>query len=101
MKAEQYLVKISVKGRERTQLWETHSPLGLGSPIRWVLERNQAGVFLRDLAGEVGEVVNDGVIPVAREALEHGKVVELPGSRGKGPMQVRIHKIRPIPPAFA
>jgi outer membrane biosynthesis protein TonB len=101
MKSEQYVVKFKIKGRERTQLWEPHSPLGLGSPIRWVLERNENGVFIRDLTGKPGEVIKDNVVSISRDAIENGKAVDVPGARGPGAAQLRIHRLRPIPPAFA
>src|SRR4051812_46937901 len=100
MKPEQYLVKIGVKGKQRTELWEARQPLGLGSPIRWVLEKTQAGVYLRDVTGKNHEI-SDSVIHVDKEALEHGQQIGVPASHGKSPIKVSIHRLRPIPPAFA
>lgn len=101
MKPEQFLVKVAVKGKERSQLWEPTIPLGLGSPIRWVLERNPGGVFLRDVTGKVHEISKDGLIQVDKNTLANGETIDLPGGPGKPPIKVSIHKLRPIPPAFA
>jgi outer membrane biosynthesis protein TonB len=102
MKAEQFLVKVSINGRDRSELWDPAQPLRLGSPMRWVLENGPTGVMIRDLGHKVGEVVEDAAIPVPREALDSGKLISVPGARGgKAALLVQVQRLKPIPPAFS
>src|SRR5262245_47176615 len=100
MKPGQYLVKVGKIGKQRSQLWESNEPMGIGSPIRWVLEKTSTGVFIRDVTGKNHEI-SDSVIHVDKDSLEHGRMVEVPSGAGKSPIKLSIHKLRPIPPAFA
>jgi TonB family protein len=77
-----FVVTTSVLGSSRTQLWEGSKPLALGHPFRWVLERNEQGLRIRDLSGEAGKIVRGKTSEISLEQVASGKEVEIDVASG-------------------
>lgn len=78
----------------QTQVWESSHPLALGHPFRWVLERTETGVRLRDLTCETEKVLTDGVHELTHQQLDNGAEIAV------APYFLKIHSVREIAPAF-
>jgi TonB family protein len=77
-----FVVTTSVLGSSRTQLWESSKPLALGHPFRWILERNEHGLRIRDLSGDAGKIVRGKASEISFEQVAFGKEVEIDVSSG-------------------
>lgn len=80
--ATSFIVTTSISGRTRTQLWNPELPLALGHPLRWIAERTQDGVRIRNLALIPGRVTDGALCEINQQKLEHGTEVGLPGTSG-------------------
>ena len=97
MKAEKFLVTTrTANGRDRADVWDTSSPMGLGFPFKYVMERTAAGVMVRSLGGSVNQVQVGAAVLVDEQTLLNGAEIELPGTRTK----VRLRLVRPIRAAY-
>lgn len=89
MSKEKFLVVTSAKGKSRSWVWETDSPLGLGHPFRWVLERTDSGVWIRDL--------KSGGRHYSEAEIKSGSAFSL---NEKGDVSVRFRAVNPLRAAF-
>ena len=64
--ARSYIVTTSSKGKEQTIVWDSHTPLPIGHPFQWIIERT--GIHQRHIAAE-GELTSDLATEAARAAL--------------------------------
>jgi hypothetical protein len=80
--ATAFIVTTSISGRTRTQLWNPELPLALGHPLRWIAERTEAGVRIRNLALTPGRVTDGSLCEINHQKIERGTEVRLPGTSG-------------------
>jgi TonB family protein len=80
--ATSFIVTTSVSGQTRTQLWDPESPLALGHPLRWIAERTQNGVRIRNLALSPGKLVDGSLCEIPQQQLQKGAEIRLPGTGG-------------------
>lgn len=89
-----YLITTTIRGHSQTQVWDAAEPLALGSPMRWVLERSERGVRIRDLPGRLNQMAS-AVYEFDSERLnDQGAVLELPHA------SLRIRRARTSPEPF-
>jgi hypothetical protein len=51
-----YVVTTSIRGHSRTLIWDTTSPLTLGHPFRWLIEKTEEGIRVREVTQKLGEI---------------------------------------------
>ena len=90
MKAEKLILTSVVKGRTQVLLWDVTSPISLGHPIRWVLERTDSGVRIRNLLSA------DPAIQLGEDVIDGKTSVQLPHSE----LQISLKRVRPIRAAY-
>lgn len=56
-----WIVSLHIRGVLIQKIWEGRTPLGLGQPTRWMLERTAEGIRVHDLASPIGLVSEDHV----------------------------------------
>jgi TonB family protein len=102
-RAHSYVVTTSINGSARTQVWHAEAPLSLGFPFRWVLERTERGVRVRNIATATDEVQTAAVREIPEDQLREGASVELPRGSDQGlpSVEFRIRPVMPVPPAYA
>ncbi len=79
-------------------VWDTHAPMGLGRPFRYVLERMDHGVRIRNLSGNFNEVLNNQTIKVDSTKVDKGTAISL---NAKSQLTVEFKRLVPVPPAYA
>jgi TonB family protein len=80
--SQAFIVTTSVSGTSSTQVWNPELPLALGHPLRWIAERTQSGVRIRNLGLKPGEVASGSLCEIPNERLEKGAEVKLPDVSG-------------------
>jgi outer membrane biosynthesis protein TonB len=95
--ATQYIVTTSVSGRTRTQVWDPEMPLALGHPLRWIAERTESGVRIRNLGLAAGQVATGSLCEVSQNQISAGTEVRLPG---RGDVSLTIRHACVQKPAF-
>jgi TonB family protein len=86
MKNSTFVVKVTAGGAVASKTWNTESDLALGHPIRWVLERSEKGIQIRNLS-------DDSVRQLSESQLE--KEIELHSG-----YKVALKEIDALPPAY-
>lgn len=94
MNAREYVVTFRTRNASRTQVWDSRSPLMIGHPFRFLLERTSEGVRAREISGATGEWIDSPVRALSSDQISKGQEIELPG------LKVRVRKTRAIAPAF-
>lgn len=77
-----FIVTTSIAGNSKTQIWNPELPLALGHPLRWIAERTQSGVRIRNLAIKPGQVASDSLCEIPNERLGQGTEIHLPHASG-------------------
>ena len=102
-----YVVKIKVGGATSTRIWHApmnglnDQPLTIGHPMRWVLERTDSGVTVRNVSEAIERA---GAVPkasssqpsksVSHAAIEKGAEIDLPELRSvKTGYQIEIRPV--------
>ncbi|OFZ54893.1 MAG: hypothetical protein A2428_11755 [Bdellovibrionales bacterium RIFOXYC1_FULL_54_43] len=101
--AGHYVVTTSIRGVSRTQIWHAHSPLTLGHPLHWVIERTENGVRARNISGTMSVPRKEGLRELDNQALEKGAELELPFFEEKEkrpPCVLKIHRMTSVRPIF-
>lgn len=94
--AETLLLQTILRGEKRSQIWSGTTPIAIGYPFRWILERTPKGVRVRDILRGI-------LYPIDNDAISHGATVEL-----KDPMErrsrshpvIHLKKAAVIPPIY-
>ncbi|MCM2278519.1 MAG: AgmX/PglI C-terminal domain-containing protein [Oligoflexia bacterium] len=92
---DEYVVTTSARGSSRTQVWDSARPLAIGHPLRWVVERTEKGVRVRDLSAP-------GLKEIPASQLD-GTELDLPrepGSPDSDRVRLKIHPVHRVLPAF-
>ncbi len=89
-----FVVTTSIRGATKTQVWESSKPLALGHPFRWILERTDNGVRLRNLGGAIERIQTDGVRELTDEQIKSGTEIDI------APYRLRIRPVVHAPAAF-
>jgi TonB family protein len=94
-----FIVTTSISGTSNTQIWNPELPLALGHPLRWIAERTQSGVRIRNLALTPGQVSSnsDSLCEISNDKLAQGLEIKLPNARG---VSFRIRPAQLQAPAF-
>jgi TonB family protein len=91
-----FVITTSVRGSQRTQVWETSKPLALGHPFRWVLEQSENGVRVRNLAGSTTSKIEKAQVrELTFEELSRGAEIDV------APIKLKITPVVHGVPAFA
>jgi hypothetical protein len=115
--ARSYVVKIKVGGVVQTRVWDSlESPqMTIGHPMRWVLERGESGVTVRNVAEAIEQSIEDGkgyhTVPkasstqpsksVSFSAIEKIAQIDLPEARSaKTAYQIELRPVEMFPAAF-
>ena len=69
--SSQLVVKTTIKTESQSQVWDGNTPMAFGKPFRWILERTESGVRIRDLQGAVYQL--------SEADLANGATVKIPG----------------------
>ncbi|MCM2324267.1 MAG: AgmX/PglI C-terminal domain-containing protein, partial [Oligoflexia bacterium] len=99
---DEYVITTSVRGTSRTQVWDSAQPLALGHPLRWVMERTDQGVRVRNLRGGL-QGPHGGLKEIPTHDLRKGTEFDLPEEPGAKVSEKVSLKIRPVAylrPAF-
>jgi TonB family protein len=89
-----FVVTTSIRGATKTQVWESSKPLALGHPFRWVLERTENGVRLRNLTGALERIETNAVRELSHEQIENGTEIDI------APYKLKIRPVAHAPAAF-
>ena len=93
---ERFVVTTSVRGSMKTQIWDSASPLPLGHPFRFIIERTSDGARVRDLSNNSGQAYRDGVHEISGAMIDKGKHIELDAAS----MTLTIRRVATLLPAF-
>jgi TonB family protein len=89
-----FVVTTSIRGATKTQVWESSKPLALGHPFRWVLERTENGVRLRNLGGAIERIQTDAVRELSDAQIQSGTEIDI------APYRLKIRPVIHAPAAF-
>jgi outer membrane biosynthesis protein TonB len=92
-----YVVTTSVRGKSeksRTLIWNSSEPLTLGTPLKWVLERTEKGVRVREISPALHVVAEGKHQEFTHEMLATGAQVEMER------MHFKLKSARPLKPVF-
>lgn len=89
-----FVVTTSIRGATKTQVWESSKPLALGHPFRWILERTDNGVRLRNIAGAIERIETNSVRELTDAQIETGTEVDI------APYKLKIRPVVNAPAAF-
>jgi hypothetical protein len=73
MSSYDLIVKTTIHAQSQSQIWDCNGPMAFGKPFRWILERTNSGVRIRDLQGDVYHVNETD--------LMSGATVKIPGNK--------------------
>lgn len=93
---ETLLIQTTLGDEKRSQIWSDNSPVPIGQPFRWVIERTSDGVRVRDL-------LRGSLVRVSAEDARKGAHIELRDPqerRNKSAPTVYVKAAQPIPPAY-
>lgn len=90
-----YVVTTSIGGNRRTIVWDSSSPLALGHPFRWILERTEEGVRIRDISCPANEIQKNSAKELSHDKLEKGAEIEFEK------VSFRLRSVQPVQPAYA
>lgn len=96
--APTYVITMLTQGVRRTQLWHSSDPFPIGKPFRWVLERTDQGVRLRDLGG-ISTKVEKSTREILAKQLETGASLDLQ-TGDKHAIALQIQTSRKVIPVF-
>jgi TonB family protein len=77
----------------RSQVWHSRKPMGLGHPLRWVLEKTAAGVRIRDLGTKADEIVLHPFREVPLDDLYRESPITLDGKGQRAKVWVTIRPV--------
>lgn len=86
-----YVVTTLISGVAQKKIWENFIPLAIGNPFRFVLEKTNFGIRIRDLGGPIGKKLKHAHLELNQNEIKKGIWIALI------PKKVSIH-IRPIQP---
>ncbi|HAR41250.1 MAG TPA: hypothetical protein DCS07_01235 [Bdellovibrionales bacterium] len=86
-----FVVTTSIGGVSRSQIWDSSTPLPLGHPLKWIIEKTETGVRARELGGPLNQVRQNSSYEVTYEELDSGATLRIPS-----PLAISIRKTRDI-----
>lgn len=94
-----FVITVSVKGASSSSIWDAEKPLQIGHPFRWVAEKTESGVRIRNVASDKDNVVRD----LTDAAIAKGASVELPeaGKSNSSPFTLDIRPVVSLPPVLS
>jgi hypothetical protein len=92
-----YVITVEVNGASTSSIWNSEKPLQIGHPFRWVAEKTDGGIRVRNVTSE-----NDAEsCEVTDGALEKGASIDLPESeKAKSGFVLAIRPVISLPPAI-
>jgi hypothetical protein len=91
-RTEPFIVKTITGKRVYSQIWDDSTPLALGHPFRFVLERTEEGVRVRDLKG--------GHQEVTEEQIQRGAKVSFGSNKGSVETSLFLKQATPVTPSY-
>lgn len=97
-----YFVTELNKKNKRKEIWDAESPLALGYPFEWILEKTEQGVIIRNISGKLGQVNQSSMIQITEEKIDKEEEIVLPLTRksDRSVQKIKISKIRSLKPAY-
>lgn len=93
---ETLLLSTTLRGERRSQIWQGATPIAIGHPFRWILEKTSSGVRVRDILRGI-------LYPITHEAISQGATVELRDPmerRSRSHPIIHLRKAAVIPPIY-
>lgn len=67
------LVTAQIGESSRKWVWDGEAPMGIGRPFRWIFERTDQGVRVRDISSRTGVIETGTVHEIPQAAIDKGK----------------------------
>ncbi len=83
-----FVVTTVTQGGQRSLIWDDKSPMGIGHPFRYVIERTEKGIQVRHLSHSVNQIADASLKQVPKEQLDKGNVIALEPN-----LQLKIRKM--------
>lgn len=99
----EYVVTTSSNGDVKSHVWDSSAPLALGHPFRWVIERTESGVRIRNVSLERFEIEEGAVREIPSDEILKGTDVVLPKARKDSSPEItlRIREARSFDAPFS
>lgn len=102
MKNEMYFVTELNKKNKRKEIWDSQSPLPLGYPFEWILEKSDQGVIVRNISGKIGQVNQSSMISISDDKIEREEEIVLPliKKSDRTVQKIKISRVKNLRPAY-
>ena len=98
MSTDKFIVTTVFGKSSRTEMWDASAPMGIGYPFKWVMEKSETGVRIRNLSQNADKVIRAELVHVNSKMIEEGSLIEL---ESQGKLGIKIKPRGSMIPGFS